>query len=133
MKSIFVSVGAACLLILASCSSNHVVPTTGVHMPTSPDQVKIYQNPPAKYEILATLGLVITPDLQWDAYGNADAAFDRMKEAAASYGANGLLVDPKTLGGDVYVAAGYHGTIYTVPVRHNPNTAINQAIFVLKE
>jgi hypothetical protein len=115
---------------LCSCGPE-VVPSSGPRPPTSPDSVKIYQNKPSKYEDLGLLTLAITPDLGWDRNGDANAAFDRMKEQAAALGANGLLLDVDPSHYDILTQAGYHATFYQVPMK--AKTAFGEAIFVLKE
>src|SRR5580658_1143359 len=115
---------------LCSCGPT-VVPSSGPHPPTSVDDVKIYQKKPSKYEDLGLLTLTITPDLAWDANGDANAAFDRLKAQAAALGANGLLLDVDPSNYDILTLAGYHGVFYQVPMKKK--TAFNEAIFVLKE
>ena len=131
MKSHFALVLVPGLLFLASCGS-HIVPAQS-HAPTTPDQVKIYQNAPSKYEILDTVSLVITPDMTWDQSGNANTGFDQLKQKAAALGANGLLLDQHTPTATYQVQAGYSGTFYNVPMHLDPKTAVAEAIFVLKE
>ncbi len=126
-KSLMVGafVGALC-----SCGPE-VVPSSGPRQATVPDAVKIYQEKPSKYEDLGLLTLAITPDLAWDRNGDANAAFDRMKEQAAALGANGLLLDVDHSHYDILTQAGYHAKFYQVPMRNK--TAFAEAIFVHKE
>lgn len=131
MKSHFVLMFAAGLLILAGCGSQ-IVPAQP-HSPTTLDQVKIYQDPPKKYEILSTVSLVIPPDMTWDQNGNANSGFDQLRQAAAAQGANGVLLDQNTPSATYQTKAGYNGTFYNVPMHRDPKTAVAEAIFVLKE
>ncbi len=121
---------ASLAVVLCSCGPE-VVPSSGPRPPTSPDGVKIYQKKPARYEELGLLALPITPDLSWDQNGDANAAFDHMKAAAASLGANGILLDVNAGDNTILTQAGYHGTFYLVPMKDK--TAFNEAIYVLKE
>jgi hypothetical protein len=123
----------ACLTLvaaLAGCST--VVPTTS-HPPTTPDKVKIYTDVPKKYEILGTLSVPISADVHWDDKGNADAGFEQLKSAAAAEGANGILLKAPPGTTDFLVTVGYQNTMYQVPLKTNPKTAVVQAIYVVEE
>ncbi len=118
--------------VAALCSCGPVVvPSSGPRAPTTPDDVKIYQKKPARYEDLGLITLAITPDLGWDTNGDANAAFNQMKAKAAALGANGLLLDVDPSNYNILTQAGYHGVFYQVPMKNK--TAFNEAIFVLKE
>jgi hypothetical protein len=121
---------AGFVTVLCSCGPT-VVPSSGPHSPTSADDVKIYQKKPSKYEDLGLITLTITPDLAWDTNGDANAAFEQMKQKAAALGANGILLDVDPANYNIFAQAGYHGTFYQVPMKDK--TALNEAIFVLKE
>jgi hypothetical protein len=128
----FVSfVGILALALVAGCASSEVVPATQ-HPVSQPESVQIYQNPPRKYEILGQILDEVPQGELWDAYGNANAVFDRLKAKAAKLGANGLLL---TVDRSQYVAlagAGYNGTQYNIPMRDNPRTAVVLAIYVIE-
>ena len=118
-------------VILTGCASEVVQPT-GPRNPTTPDQVKIYQKAPKRYELIGSVEVPVGGDVRWDSRGEANAGFDKLKAAAAARGANGLLLegdDPQM----TRVVAGYHGTWYQVPVRAKPDTAVGKAIYVIKE
>jgi hypothetical protein len=124
----------ACLTLvaaLAGCGST-VVPTTS-HPAITSDKVKIYTDTPKKYEILGTLSVPISADVHWDDKGNADAGFEQLKSAAAAEGANGILLIAPPGTTDVRVVVGYQGTMYQVPLKADPKTAIVQAIYVVEE
>jgi hypothetical protein len=110
-----------------------VVPSSGPRSPTSAEQVKIYQKQPRKYEKLGTVTVLAGSRVLWDDKGEAVVGFDELKAKAAALGANGLLLTADPSAFDAYINAGYHGTFYQVPVRHNPKSAIAQAIFVLEQ
>jgi len=122
---------ACTALALAACSEQ--VPVSGPHPPLSPDQVKIFQAAPQKYEMLGTVEVPVTPEMKWDEKGDSTAGFNALKAKAAALGANGLLLTADQKLYDVGVGAGYNGTFYTVPLRYQPRTAVASAIFVLKE
>jgi hypothetical protein len=139
MKIAFALAAAALSMIwLTACSSNPVVPTTGVHPPTTPDQVQLFDRygPPKKYEILGTVSLVITPALRWDDRGDANAAFTQLIQQAAALGANGIYFNGKIPEATVVGMAGYHGIMYEVPIQIDPTTqsrtAIGTAVWVVQ-
>ncbi len=119
--------------LLAGCSSPEVLPTTE-HSPTTPQEVRFYQEEPKKYGRLRTLALGITPELRWDERGDATPAFEELKRLAGSVGANGILFKADPGSYDALALAGYHGAYYQVPVRTDSDqrTAVAQAIYVVE-
>jgi hypothetical protein len=126
MALVFVSAG------LAGCSPE-VLPPSGPHPALMADQIKIYQNEPAKYEVLGTLEVPVTAEMKWDDRGDSTPGFLAFKSKAAALGANGvlLMVDQKLY--DLKVGAGFDRVYYLVPLRREPRTAFATAIFVVKE
>src|SRR5213083_2989370 len=109
------AIATAMLFVAAGCQAKpEIIPSSGPRAAVPPDQVKIYQKPPLRYERLGVVSVAATRESPWDARGNADAGFDRLKEEAAQRGANGLLlvVDREQYYGRVL--AGYHDTFYEV-------------------
>jgi hypothetical protein len=134
-SAIATAVVTAMVLVAAGCATKpEIVESSGPRPAAPPEQVKIYPRPPLRYERLGVVTVPATRDTPWDARGNADAGFDRLKEEAARRGANGLLlvVDrPEYYG---RVLAGYHDTFYEVPYRLKPEkAAVAEAIYVHKE
>jgi hypothetical protein len=123
---------AVMALIVVGCQSE-VVPNSGNHPPTTPAQVKFYQDPPKKYEVLGTVEVPVGGEVRWDEKGDATAGFEKLKSQAAALGANGVLLatdNPMT----PRVGAGDNCTFYQVPLRTgNPSVAMAKAIWVLKE
>ena len=119
----------ALFMAMTGCST--VVPATS-HPPTTADRVTIYTDKPAKYEILGTLRVAVSPSVHWDEHGNADAGFEQLKAAAAAEGANGIMLIAPPGEADAHVLAGYNSTFYSVPIKTDPRTAIVQAIYVIK-
>jgi hypothetical protein len=118
---------------LAGCASK-ALPSSGPRAPTSPQAVKLYQKPPYRYERLGLVSVPVDADVKWDASGNSDAGFDRLKEEAARRGANGLLLQVDRSQYDGRVLVGYHFTDYQVPYKDTtPRTAVAEAIYVVKE
>ncbi len=84
-----------CLMLVAvaglGACAPEVVPATS-HLATTPDQVKIYQKQPAKYQRLGIVTHLVTSTTQWDENGDATPAFNDLIAKANALGANGLLL-----------------------------------------
>ena len=127
-------VAAMVVVGLLGCkTAPEIVPSSGPRMPTSPESVKIYQKQPVRYERLGVVTLEVGPDTRWDARGNSDRGFDRLRELAAQRGANGLLLVVDRHEHDGRVLVGYHDVFYQVPIRNEPRTAVAEAIYVIHE
>ena len=104
--------GAVLIAALAGCaSSSQVVLVGAARPPTSPDQVKIYLEPPgATYEQIANLAASSEGSFAITAAGKMDKVVERLKQQAAKLGANGLLlhgVEDQTSRPPVGAAVGY--------------------------
>lgn len=81
------------LFLVGCAASSHVLVGTA-RPPISPDQVKIYLHPPAKYEEVAVIdassrgGAPAFTDQQ-----KMNKAIARLKDEAAKLGANGILLE----------------------------------------
>ncbi len=79
-------------LALAGCVTSHVLVGTA-RPPISPDQVKIYMQPPTvPYERIAILETSSRDSLAFTAQGKMNAVIARLKAEAAKLGANGVLL-----------------------------------------
>jgi hypothetical protein len=79
-------------VLLGSCAtSSHVLVGTP-RPPISPDLVKVYTQPPAKYEQIATIDASSSGSMAITSQQNMDKAIERMKAEAAKLGANGILL-----------------------------------------
>lgn len=78
-------------IALTACVSSHVIVGT-VRAPISPDQVKIYLHPPAKFEEVAILDSSSKGSWAITAQGKTNKVIERLKSEAAKLGANGLLL-----------------------------------------
>jgi hypothetical protein len=85
------SAGAATLVLLACSTSSHVLVGTP-RPPISPDSVRIYTQPPPKYEQIAHLDASSQGSFAITSQQNMDKAIARLKEEAAKLGANGILL-----------------------------------------
>lgn len=83
---------AALSVLLVGCAtSSHVLIGTA-RAPISPDRVKVYLQPPAKYEQIATIDASSRGSLTITSQQNMDKAIARLKQEAARLGANGILL-----------------------------------------
>jgi len=81
----------AALLPAACSTSSHVLIGTP-RPPISPDSVRIYLQPPPKYEQIATINASSQGSLAITGQQNMDKAIARMKNEAAKLGANGVVL-----------------------------------------
>src|SRR5260370_1159659 len=72
-------------------TSSHVLVGTP-RPPISPDLVKVYTQPPEKYEQIATINANSSGSMALTSQQNMDKAIERMKAEAAKLGANGILL-----------------------------------------
>ena len=86
----------ACVLtaVLAGCAASSQVVLVGAARPAiSPDQVKVYLEPPGTtYEQIANLAASSEGSFAITAAGKMDKVVERLKQQAAKLGANGLLL-----------------------------------------
>lgn len=87
------TLGIPAALLCAGCAgfhSSHVM--IGQTRPAvDPSEVKIYLNPPARYEEIAIVIADSRGSFRWSSQGTTDLALQRLKEEASALGANGLL------------------------------------------
>lgn len=81
----------AVVLLLAGCASSSVVVGT-VRPAIAPDQVKLYLNPPKKFEQVALLESSSKASWSFSDQGKTNVVIARMKVEAAKVGANGILL-----------------------------------------
>ncbi len=114
------------VLLLGACASGSAIVTGKTRAPTAPEQVKIYLDPPAEFEVI---GLVnASSDAGWTEQGSQDYAIEELKKQAAKLGANGVLL---VASGEKTTTAvgGYRtGYFYAIPV--TAKTVQGRAIFV---
>ena len=78
--------------MLAGCSTSSHVMIGTPHVPISPESVRVYLQPPEKYEEIATLDASSQGSFAITSQQNMDKAIARLKEEAAKLGANGVLL-----------------------------------------
>lgn len=78
-------------VLLFSCASGTALVTGTQRIPTSPETVIVYTEPPAKYEVI---GLVTaSSDSGWTEQGDLEYAMAELKKQAAKIGANGVILE----------------------------------------
>ncbi|MBS0217366.1 MAG: hypothetical protein JSR63_04195 [Proteobacteria bacterium] len=98
---------------LAGCAtSSHVL--TGVARPAiTPDQVKLYSEPPqGRYEQIAVIDAISSQSFAFSSQQKTDKVIARLKEEAAKLGANGIILQgiaSETTGGGTGVSVGGYG------------------------
>ena len=83
--------GFLAVLMLAACTSSHVL-VGERRQAISPDEVRLYLHPPAKYDEVALLNSTSMGAFALTEQGRSDVVIERLKKEAASLGANGVLL-----------------------------------------
>ena len=117
------------LFILTSCATGTAIVTGTTRTPINPENVKLYLQPPAKYEAVAIIKA--SSDAGWTAQGSQDYAVQELKKQAAKLGANGVLLG--ATGEKTSAAVGGYGTgtMYAIPIE--AQVVSGQAIFIPSE
>ena len=92
MRTYFIAVLLAGMALLAGCATSHVL-VGEPRPPISPDKVKVYLSPPGvPFEEIALVEASSRGAWAVSDQGKTNAAIERLKEEAASLGANGILL-----------------------------------------
>ncbi|MEP6547183.1 MAG: hypothetical protein ABJD53_06930 [Gammaproteobacteria bacterium] len=84
---------ALAITALCGCAASHVALVGRARPPTTPDQVRIYLQPPdGKYEQIANVSASSSGTFAITATGKMDKVIERLKREAAKVGANGILL-----------------------------------------
>lgn len=103
-----IAIAAALALSLAACASSHVL-VGQKRAPIPVDQVRVYLEPPARYEQVALLDSTSRGSMALTPQQRTTKAVERLKAEAAKLGANGVLlqgVGSQTTSGVGYVDPG---------------------------
>lgn len=101
-------------VMLSSCATATHIMVGQARTPINPGEVRIYLEPPDKYEVIAIID-VESSGMTYQ--GEKDLAVSKLKEHAATLGANGVLLDiPKT------ETAGYVGGVSGATLWAAPST-----------
>jgi hypothetical protein len=113
------SAGLLAGILLAGCAASHTALVGRPRPATSPDSVQIYLQPPATaYEQIANLTASSGGSLAITMHGKIDKVIERLKQAAAKVGANGIL-----LYGVGHESAGAVGAGFDTESGHSPYVA----------
>jgi hypothetical protein len=117
---------AFAVLALGACASGSAIVTGKTRTPVALEQVKLYLEPPATFEVI---GLVsASSDAGWTEQGSVDYAIEELKKQAAKLGANGVLL--VSSGEKTTTVVGGYGTRYAYAVPVTAKTVQGRAIFV---
>jgi hypothetical protein len=84
---------------LAACATGSAIVTGTKRPPLNPGQVKLYAEPPAKYEAIGVVSAASGSG--FTAQGSEDYAVQELKNQAAKLGANGVLLEATSYVGAV--------------------------------
>ena len=87
----FGSAALVAMLLPGCATSSHVMIGTA-RPPISPESVRVYVQPPEKYEEIAAIDATSQGSFAITSQQNMDKAIARLKEEAAKLGANGILL-----------------------------------------
>lgn len=117
---------ALAVLAIGACASGSAIVTGNMRAPIALEQVKIYLDPPAEFEVI---GLVnASSDAGWTEQGSQDYAIEELKKQAAKLGANGVLL--VSSGERTTTAIGGYGSGYFFAVPVTAKNVQGKAIFV---
>ena len=125
------AIAALLLLLLASCQSPEVLPTRQ-HPETTTAMVKVYQDPPKRYEVLGTVSMPATAQNRWDDNSPVDTGIELLKGGAAKVGANGMLL--KHPAHKDLLSCKIAGKPASISIERTPQrTVFAQPIYVIEE
>lgn len=114
------------VLAIAACATGSAIVTGNTRAPVAPEQVRIYLEPPAAFEVI---GLVnASSDAGLTEQGSLDYAVEELKKQAAKLGANGVLLVSSGEKTSTIVGGQGTGYVYAIPV--TAKTVQGRAIFV---
>ncbi|MPX98089.1 hypothetical protein EHW61_15750, partial [Salinivibrio sp. VYel6] len=123
IKTIVVSLLA---ISLVACASGSAIVTGTKRTPVEPNQVKLYLETPAKFEVIGIVNA--SSDAGWTEQGSVDYAVQELKNQAAKLGANGVLLGATGESTSTVVGGYRTGYMYAIPV--TAKTVSGKAIYV---
>lgn len=113
-------------IAIAACASGSAIVTGKVRTPITPEQVRLYLEPPGDFEVIALVNA--SSDSGWTEQGSLDYALEELKNQAAKLGANGVLIGGTGESTSAMVGDFGSGYLYAIPV--TAKTVQGKAIFV---
>lgn len=114
------------MTFLLGCASGSPIVTGTVRDPIDFNLVKLYLDPPEKYEKVAIVKA--SSDAGWTEQGSQDYAVEELKKQAAKLGANGVLLTGTGKNVSTIINTNPDGTSYSIPVSEQAVTGV--AIYV---
>ena len=111
---------------LAACATGSSIVVGDVREPVTPDQVQLYLQAPANYEVIGIVDA--SSDAGWTEQGAVDYAVEELKKQAARLGANGVLLE--STGARTSTVIGGQGTDYFYAIPVTAKTVSGKAIYV---
>ena len=129
MKMFKAAVSVAFLITLFGCATGSSIVTGNVRPAINPSEVKLYLEPPTKYE---TIGIVeASSEVEFSSQAAQDRAIHELKAQAAKIGANGVLIsNTGNKSGDL---VGFYSGGFFYAGASETKTARGNAIFVIQE
>jgi hypothetical protein len=120
--------GLLIVLTLAACTTSHVI-VGRARAAISAAQVKIYLQPPARYEEVALVSTSSRSSLAITAQARTDTVVDRLKKEAASLGANGIVLREITDQSSGSVGSDFATATVSGRTTHAVGTGISATLF----
>jgi len=111
---------ATLALLLAGCASTSKVMIGHTHPATTPDQVRIYSQPPPRYQEVALLETQ-SGGFTYGEQHKTDEVLANLKKEAAALGANGVILEEH---GNVYSGSGVGVGVGSENYGHSSSTGV---------
>ena len=129
MKILNLITSFAILMTLLGCASGSHIITGKVRPAIKKSEVKLYLEPPKKYEVI---GIVeASSEVEFSSQAAQNRAITELKSQAAKIGANGVLIS--TTGNKSGNVSGFYSNGVFYASSSELKTAQGKAIFVIKE
>jgi predicted ATP-grasp superfamily ATP-dependent carboligase len=116
------------IFLLSSCASGSYVLTGQKRDPINPSLVILYTSPPTKYDVIGIVNA--SSDMGWTEQDEMDLAVSKLKEMAAKFGANGILLT--ATGESTSSAVGTYSNGFAYTTSSTSQTITGQAIYVME-
>ncbi len=120
-------VSLTAVIVLSGCAYGTHIVTGTQRAPVPPDRVKLYQIPPAQFEIIG----IVNSKAPGRSQHRMDMVINELKSQAGKIGANGVLlsVGPSMNGGEGFAGVSSGGTVFAGGVGDTIQLS-GQAIYV---
>jgi hypothetical protein len=111
--------------LLSGCATGSAIVTGVTRPPIAVELVKLYSEPPAKFEVIAVVKA--SSSSGWTEQGSVDYAIAELRKQAAKLGANGVLLETSGTKTSTVVGSASGGMFYAIPV--DAEVVTGRAIF----